>query len=84
MKNTVERAFELAQSGQCRTLTELKQRLRIEGYSNSEAHLGGKLIKKQLRAAMGTNSGCAVPTSQDARFAGAADIGNPDPLTAGC
>jgi hypothetical protein len=45
----LERAFELAAAGDCRTVSELEKRLKREGYSAVEAHLGGSSIRKQLR-----------------------------------
>jgi len=41
-KTIAERAYELAQSGTCSTYSGIKQRLRTEGFSNVEIHLGGK------------------------------------------
>ena len=52
MATTIERAFELARSGRCRTLVELKARLRREGFDQIEFHLGGKLTKRQLHDLM--------------------------------
>jgi hypothetical protein len=49
---TIERAFELARSGECRTLPELKQRLRQERLESVDSHLAGKLTKSQLNALM--------------------------------
>jgi len=49
---TIERAFELARSGQCRTLPELKQRLRAERLEAVDSHLAGRSIKAQLNALM--------------------------------
>ena len=51
---TIERAFALARSGQCRTIGELKSRLRQERFDSIDAHLTGKLIKRQLAEAMAT------------------------------
>ena len=45
---TIERAFALARSGECRTLPELKQRLRRENLEAVDSHLAGKLTKAQL------------------------------------
>jgi hypothetical protein len=45
---TIERAFALARSGECRTMPELKQRLRRENLEAVESHLAGKSIKAQL------------------------------------
>jgi len=45
----IERVFELARSGECRNLVELRARLRREGYSQVEQHLRGPMIRAQLR-----------------------------------
>jgi hypothetical protein len=49
---TMERAFQLARSGECRTLDELKRRLRAERCESVDFHLAGKLTKAQLTALM--------------------------------
>jgi len=43
----IERAFELARSGKCRTLTDIKAALKGEGYDL--ATLTGGALAKQLR-----------------------------------
>ena len=43
----IERAFELARSGQCRSTTEIKQALKSEGYVVET--LTGATLLKQLR-----------------------------------
>lgn len=50
MSNTVERAFELARSGECATTDEIRQRLRLEKCDQVEAHLAGRYIQYQLRS----------------------------------
>lgn len=45
---TLERAFELARSGQCDSVNDLRQRLRREGYDAVHLHLHGASINKQL------------------------------------
>jgi hypothetical protein len=45
---TIERAFELARSGECRTMPELKHRLRRERLDSVDSHLAGKLTRSQL------------------------------------
>ena len=45
---TVERAFELARSGECESVNALRQRLRREGYDSVHLHLHGASINKQL------------------------------------
>lgn len=49
---TVARAFDLAKSGTCHTITEIRQQLKVEGYSQIEAHLEGRAVKQQLKALM--------------------------------
>ncbi|MBD8066308.1 hypothetical protein IC608_12590 [Devosia sp. PTR5] len=43
----LERAFELARSGKCRSMTEIKSALKTEGYDI--ATLSGGTLAKQLR-----------------------------------
>jgi hypothetical protein len=49
---TIERAFQLARSGECRTMDELKRRLRREQLEAVDFHLAGKSIKAQLTELM--------------------------------
>ena len=44
----IERAFQLARSGECHAIGDINLRLRREGYTQVDAHLGGKSIKAQL------------------------------------
>jgi hypothetical protein len=46
---TLERAFELARSGTCSSLQDIRRRLKGEGFDQVEAHLAGPAIGKQLR-----------------------------------
>ena len=46
--STVERAFELARSGACSSVNDLRQRLRREGHDAVHLHLHGASINKQL------------------------------------
>ena len=48
-QHIIERAFQLAQTGECRGMAELHARLKRERYSRVEDHLAGKAIKQQLR-----------------------------------
>ena len=48
--STVERAYELAKSGRCRTVDELRTMLIREGYEAVQAHLSGPSIKRDLAA----------------------------------
>ena len=49
---TVMRAFELARSGGCHSVEDIRRHLKSEGYSSYQEHLSGSLIKKQLIAIM--------------------------------
>lgn len=42
----LERAFQIAKSGECETLTDVKKRLKAEGYSINQ--IEGRTITKQL------------------------------------
>ena len=47
--STVERAYQLARSGQFRTVSEIKSRVRAEGYYDAIAQLEGRTISADLR-----------------------------------
>lgn len=47
-QSTLERAFELAQAGRCRTVTELRLTLRGEGFDVDQ--ITGPLLLRQLNA----------------------------------
>jgi hypothetical protein len=44
----LERAFELARSGECAQVSDIRKRLRDEGYS--DAQIEGPILTRQLRA----------------------------------
>jgi hypothetical protein len=48
LSDTIKRAFELARSGECQSIQELKKRLSSERHSAVEQHLAGLSIRKQL------------------------------------
>jgi hypothetical protein len=48
----IERAFQLARSGEYRSMEDVRRRLAREGYESVSAHLGGRLIKDQLMGMM--------------------------------
>jgi hypothetical protein len=50
--NTVQRAFELAASGNFQTFQHLKWRMHREKLENVDAHLAGGTIKRQLNLAI--------------------------------
>jgi hypothetical protein len=53
----MERAFELARGGTCRTMDDLIRALKAEGYSGADMHLSGPSLKKQLRSELAKASG---------------------------
>jgi len=58
-KTALERAFELAQSGRCRNMHDLKSLLHQEGYSTLQ--LEGKSLRKQLITLIKDAAGTAAP-----------------------
>ncbi len=46
---TIERAYELARSGDCRTLSDVKQRLSADGHDRIQEHLYGSTVSAALR-----------------------------------
>jgi hypothetical protein len=46
-KTTIERAFELARSGECKSINEIRRQLKIEGYD--EGVIEGRSLLMQLR-----------------------------------
>ena len=47
---TMERAFQLAEASTCATVSDIKNRLRAEGYEGDQ--IDGRTLKRQLRALM--------------------------------
>jgi len=45
---TLERAFQLANSGECVNVEQIRLRLKREGYSDAQAHTKGPSIRNQL------------------------------------
>lgn len=48
-QSTLERAFDLAESGDCTTVNEIRTRLKKEQCESVDAHLAGQTIQRQLR-----------------------------------
>jgi hypothetical protein len=46
---TIERAYEIARSGQVRTVTEIRTQLRAEGYTDAVAQIYGNALITDLR-----------------------------------
>jgi hypothetical protein len=45
---TLERAYELARSGECKGVGEIRQRLKTEGYDNIAGQLYGSTVTRAL------------------------------------
>lgn len=60
----LERAFQLANSGTCANVSEIKQKLKSEGYGLSQ--IEGSALLKQLRTLIKT----ALPSGGDTGAAG--------------
>ena len=52
--NVLERAFELARSGECRDVDEMERRLSREGYTDVSGHFRSQSLRRQLRELMRT------------------------------
>jgi hypothetical protein len=50
--NLLERAFELAATGEYSTVTQIRFALRKEGYEAVEPQLVGPMVRRQLRSLM--------------------------------
>ena len=51
--NTVERAYQLAASGECASLEDIRRRLSQEGCESVTGHLSGRAIQQSLRRLLG-------------------------------
>lgn len=45
----IERAFELARSGDCASIEEIRSQLKRESHASVDSHLGSPLLGRQLR-----------------------------------
>lgn len=50
MQNTIERAFEIAKSGDCHSVLELGKKLVKNGFEDVSQPLNGVVLRKQLSA----------------------------------
>ncbi len=66
----IERAYQLARSGECATLQNIKRRLKAEGFVSIEAQLFGPRLQDELRRACQTSLG--LPATQRGRRRSAA------------
>jgi hypothetical protein len=56
-KTTVERAFELARSGECSGMSEITAQLKREWHEAVDAHLAGPSIRRDLKRVWEAASG---------------------------
>jgi hypothetical protein len=49
-QSTLERAFDLARSGECVNVEDIRRRLRSERHDSVDAHLSGPSVRRQLLA----------------------------------
>ena len=52
MLSAIERAFELARCGDCKTIFDVERQLRKEGFEQVSEHLNGAMTRRQLLDAM--------------------------------
>jgi len=57
----IERAFELARTGGCRTVRDIRDRLMREQFASVDAHLAGPAIRRQLAELMRTAPNTGPP-----------------------
>ncbi|RZL73238.1 MAG: hypothetical protein EOP66_12860 [Sphingomonas sp.] len=62
--STVERAFQLARGGACRSIADIRNQLSAEGYEGVHGHLDGMSMKRQLNEAL-TARGLATTGNDD-------------------
>jgi len=62
---TIERAFQLAREGACRSVGDIRDQLTIEGYDRVLEHLSGMSIKRQLNAALAARGVAATSDDDD-------------------
>ncbi|HEU0067008.1 MAG TPA: hypothetical protein VFQ57_07190 [Sphingomonas sp.] len=51
-QSTLERAFELARTGTCRTIDDIRRQLTREGFELVHAHVSGGMVTRQLKDLM--------------------------------
>ena len=65
--NTVERAYELARSGECASIADIRRRLSSEGCEYVTRHLMGRTIQRELRELMADSSDPFASQSPDSK-----------------
>jgi len=62
---TIERAFQLAKRGACRSVSDIRERLTAEGYEGVFSHLNGTSIRRQLNPALEARGVAATMDTDD-------------------
>jgi hypothetical protein len=64
----IERAFELARSGECKSVTQVERRLSRDGFSFAavQGQIGPPLIRRQLSTLCRTSPSRSVPATSAA------------------
>lgn len=63
--STVERAFQLARSGACHSVNDIREQLLREGYPSVLSHVSGMSIKKQLGAILAARGVSRTAANED-------------------
>ena len=59
----IERAYELAQNGPCRSVGDIAATLKREQFSSVDAHLQGRMIKKSLNSMLAARREAELPVA---------------------
>ncbi|PXA85817.1 hypothetical protein DMC47_36515 [Nostoc sp. 3335mG] len=63
---TIERAYQLARMGTCRTIDDIVRQLSAERYDSPQAHLAGKSLRLELRSLIKARKELAAETQSGA------------------
>jgi hypothetical protein len=70
---TVERAYQLAKAGSCRSVDDIVRQLNAERHESPQAHLAGKSLRLELRRLLKarhdgarTDQGVSIPKAESA------------------
>jgi uncharacterized protein with von Willebrand factor type A (vWA) domain len=77
---TLERAFELARSGECATVSDIRERLKREGFDSVAGQVSGRSLTEDLRRLCREATGASQPISNLKRRE-SGDLPQLDPLT---
>ena len=63
--NTIERAYQLAESGECATIEQIKQQLRGEGYDTSQLTSAPSLVRTLRKICAATHGQTSSNQKED-------------------